>query len=111
MKIGRNDPCPCGSGKKYKKCCIAKPLSTTNKKMTTGQKSINAFLAGYCLTDLVQSFAGLSIIPENHGKYLRMEELAGLSIQSNMNSRLVPGAADLRGFLNAEFTSDPMEDP
>ncbi len=23
-KIGRNDPCPCGSGKKYKKCCMAK---------------------------------------------------------------------------------------
>lgn len=22
MKIGRNDPCPCGSGKKYKKCCV-----------------------------------------------------------------------------------------
>jgi len=22
-KIGRNDPCPCGSGKKYKKCCMA----------------------------------------------------------------------------------------
>ncbi len=22
-KIGRNDPCPCGSGKKYKKCCAA----------------------------------------------------------------------------------------
>ena len=22
VKIGRNDPCPCGSGKKYKKCCI-----------------------------------------------------------------------------------------
>lgn len=22
--VGRNDPCPCGSGKKYKKCCIAK---------------------------------------------------------------------------------------
>ena len=21
LKIGRNDPCPCGSGKKYKKCC------------------------------------------------------------------------------------------
>lgn len=24
MKTGRNDPCPCGSGKKYKKCCIDK---------------------------------------------------------------------------------------
>jgi len=23
-KIGRNEPCPCGSGKKYKKCCIKK---------------------------------------------------------------------------------------
>ena len=23
-KIGRNDPCPCGSGKKYKHCCLAK---------------------------------------------------------------------------------------
>jgi tetratricopeptide (TPR) repeat protein len=25
-KVGRNDPCPCGSGKKYKKCCLGKPL-------------------------------------------------------------------------------------
>ena len=25
QKIGRNDPCPCGSGKKYKNCCGANP--------------------------------------------------------------------------------------
>jgi peptide deformylase len=24
VKVGRNDPCPCGSGKKFKKCCINK---------------------------------------------------------------------------------------
>ena len=24
LKIGRNDPCPCGSGRKYKKCCLNK---------------------------------------------------------------------------------------
>lgn len=24
-KVGRNDPCPCGSGKKYKSCCMNKP--------------------------------------------------------------------------------------
>lgn len=37
QKIERNDPCPCGSGKKYKKCCLDKenrneaspPLSIT----------------------------------------------------------------------------------
>ncbi len=25
VEIGRNDPCPCGSGKKYKQCCLGKP--------------------------------------------------------------------------------------
>ncbi len=27
MKAGRNDPCPCGSGRKYKKCCLGKDQS------------------------------------------------------------------------------------
>ncbi|MFO7928051.1 MAG: SEC-C metal-binding domain-containing protein [Candidatus Humimicrobiaceae bacterium] len=31
-KIGRNDPCPCGSGKKYKKCCGAKKGITEMSK-------------------------------------------------------------------------------
>jgi hypothetical protein len=31
-KIGRNDPCPCGSGKKYKKCCLNKPKQDIVKK-------------------------------------------------------------------------------
>ena len=26
MKVGRNDPCPCGSGIKYKKCCLGKDM-------------------------------------------------------------------------------------
>lgn len=30
MSIGRNDLCPCGSGKKYKKCCIYKVENTSN---------------------------------------------------------------------------------
>jgi hypothetical protein len=31
MKIGRNDPCPCGSGKKYKHCCLS-PLSSVKSE-------------------------------------------------------------------------------
>jgi preprotein translocase subunit SecA len=27
-KVGRNDPCPCGSGKKYKKCCLPREEAT-----------------------------------------------------------------------------------
>jgi len=23
LKIGRNEPCPCGSGRKYKLCCLS----------------------------------------------------------------------------------------
>lgn len=27
VQVGRNDPCPCGSGKKYKNCCMRKPAN------------------------------------------------------------------------------------
>jgi len=30
-KVGRNDPCPCGSGKKYKKCCGREALETNEE--------------------------------------------------------------------------------
>jgi hypothetical protein len=32
-KVGRNDPCPCGSGKKYKKCCLDKKELIDNSSM------------------------------------------------------------------------------
>jgi len=31
QKVGRNDPCPCGSGKKYKKCCYGKETRETDE--------------------------------------------------------------------------------
>ncbi|MED4986482.1 SEC-C metal-binding domain-containing protein, partial [Geobacillus stearothermophilus] len=33
MAIGRNDPCPCGSGKKYKKCCMNKQQEREIKRV------------------------------------------------------------------------------
>ncbi len=33
LKIGRNDLCPCGSGKKYKKCCMAKDEQSMPKQI------------------------------------------------------------------------------
>ncbi|MDR1991884.1 MAG: SEC-C domain-containing protein [Nitrososphaerota archaeon] len=39
-KIGRNDPCPCGSGKKYKKCCLNDNIdSDTSEKTNQSSKS------------------------------------------------------------------------
>lgn len=37
MKLGRNEPCPCGSGKKYKKCCL-------NQAEGVGQQLSSEFL-------------------------------------------------------------------
>lgn len=36
MKIGRNDSCPCGSSKKYKKCCLDKKSSSASHMHPTG---------------------------------------------------------------------------
>ncbi|MDP3993867.1 MAG: SEC-C metal-binding domain-containing protein, partial [bacterium] len=37
QKIGRNDPCPCGSGKKYKKCGL---LNTQEHQKLMTQKNL-----------------------------------------------------------------------
>lgn len=39
-KIGRNEPCPCGSGKKYKKCCLNKLTISSN---SSGLNNPNVF--------------------------------------------------------------------
>jgi len=48
-KTGRNDPCPCGSGKKYKRCCLAKDqaaehatLAATRAKLAAMQEEHRA---------------------------------------------------------------------
>lgn len=41
QKIGRNDPCPCGSGKKYKQCCMINIKPPATKRKLTA-KWINA---------------------------------------------------------------------
>jgi len=40
-KIGRNDPCPCGSGKKYKHCCLGRSKVVTGNQTTIKQTTIN----------------------------------------------------------------------
>jgi tetratricopeptide (TPR) repeat protein len=46
-KIGRNDPCPCESGKKYKKCCL--PLHEKSKREQYGNTapSIGPFVDAF----------------------------------------------------------------
>ncbi|PWU25639.1 MAG: hypothetical protein C5B48_00325 [Candidatus Rokuibacteriota bacterium] len=38
-EVGRNDPCPCGSGRKYKKCCLAKEAAPPGSFTSAERKS------------------------------------------------------------------------
>jgi len=40
-KVGRNAPCPCGSGKKYKKCCLGKDKEERVEKTTATPAELN----------------------------------------------------------------------
>jgi hypothetical protein len=41
-KPGRNDPCPCGSGKKYKNCCLEKDEASRRAERQTSNAALNA---------------------------------------------------------------------
>lgn len=49
MSVGRNDPCPCGSGKKHKHCCLLKgatPVKQANVQATSTTAAWNLFRQG-----------------------------------------------------------------
>ena len=59
MKIGRNAPCPCGSGKKYKKCCLEKEEIKKDsldfiEKMMTGFRKFNIKFEGSFLEEPIR---------------------------------------------------------
>lgn len=41
-KVKRNDPCPCGSGKKYKQCCMQKEQSSVKTYTNDGKRKFKA---------------------------------------------------------------------
>ena len=41
-KIGRNDPCPCGSGQKYKRCCLTKDQETQSAALKAAAEALAA---------------------------------------------------------------------
>jgi len=47
VKTGRNDPCPCGSGKKYKKCCLAETFVQAGKQESIRKRLVDELLNFY----------------------------------------------------------------
>lgn len=90
-KISRNDPCPCGSGNKYKKCCMDKVLSFPSKNNFSGNVlSLNTTLDSQekiVSSKSPQEF--INMVKEHFGKHQfnsledANRELAKLSEQHN----------------------------
>jgi hypothetical protein len=53
-KTGRNDPCPCGSGKKYKSCCLTNDEAAERERLTAAVRP-----AGLRLPGVAEEFVGV----------------------------------------------------
>ncbi|CEN35332.1 YecA family protein [Capnocytophaga cynodegmi] len=110
-KIGRNDPCPCGSGKKYKECCINsnKKFGFTHPKPNKIENKTFEFIELNNSHQLLNFIIGLQMQPNNHGKNVRMEKLAA-HIVTNFNSNPNGNLKLFKQHLDTEFASNYLED-
>lgn len=118
-KIGRNDPCPCGSGKKYKHCCMradeAKAFSAEASRASLQSSSleapkIRAYLDGHDVKPILDYLTALQLNPENHGKNLRLEHLCQLAVPSIGHSNTTPDLKAFKRLIDEEYPYDMMED-
>lgn len=78
MSIGRNDPCPCGSGKKYKKCCMAGPKDSAPEHLRDILADVRARLAAGQFSSLAEAQAELDKLMRAKNN-APLEEFHGLS--------------------------------
>lgn len=118
-KIGRNDPCPCGSGKKYKHCCMRAERSkdsTASRGRAPLQSSsldapkITAYLKSHNVTPILDYLIALQLNPANNGKNLRLEHIAQLAVSSMGNGSAEPDLRYFKKLIDEEYPYDVMED-
>jgi len=77
--IGRNDPCPCGSGKKYQKCCLGRQEESADSSGPAGVfAEVRQALAGHQFASLQEANAFLADFSRQQNRTGR-EDFAGLS--------------------------------
>jgi len=64
-KPGRNDPCPCGSGQKYKRCCLAKDQQAESAALKAAAEVRAAEAASHEHDHLECDFCGQSVDEED----------------------------------------------
>ena len=106
MRIGRNDPCPCGSGLKNKFCCRNKP----KKEHLEKELKKEHFFSKFDKVELLKTLAALSVLQENHGKYLRIEQAIVEALLHSGVQTTVPNKAELNIYLDKYYADHADED-
>lgn len=112
-KIGRNDPCPCGSGKKNKKCHNIDKWQTATVPPNKSTKSISAteeYIKTHESKHLINEIISMQLLSGNHGNNIRIEELATL-IATNLNTGEVKDIKKLYELIKKEYAHNYNEDP
>lgn len=80
--VGRNDPCPCGSGKKYKKCCESKQTNPIEEVQTKELEQIlQSFYDHYPERKDMEEYSGLvSAWSKTIGDYLDIEMIEAIAM-------------------------------
>lgn len=103
-KFRRNDPCPCGSGKKYKHCCM-----NSGKSMIAENKTIR-YMQTHDSGEILNMVVALQLNPKNRGAYERMERLARYAALTMHDGGLPVNKQDFIRIINEEFPFDLNED-
>jgi hypothetical protein len=99
-RVGRNEPCPCGSGKKYKHCCWRKD---EERRLDPSP------VAGLTMADY-RARAGEFISPEEFGR-LRPQEMLALDLDTLPTAHLIRMQSKLQAFRywdEAEVVTDVL---
>jgi hypothetical protein len=78
MKTSRNDPCPCGSGKKYKACCMGRDQARGHARSIIGEEAFGHAEAEWLALAREQAEWAVEIAPAPGG--VREDPNAGLSL-------------------------------
>lgn len=115
-KIGRNDPCPCGSGKKYKQCHLKledNAIGTKVQNTKSSQMDFDSLLASYNSIQILGLLGALQLHPENHGRNVRFEQLSLATLrQFDPNDEKPLATWDrLKEVIESYTDGEAMEDP
>ena len=110
VKVGRNDPCPCGSGKKYKRCCLnAKNPAPVNVEKLYLQKydirlkhakDVEGIRAAGRLV-----IETLDLMEESLQPGITTDELNAIAHEFAIKNNAIPAPLNYRGFPKSICTS------